>query len=1126
MENIKKLLELYLNRKLKNQAFILILNLLILFITSIIILVLIESTAYLIPDIKIKILNLILIIIGAFFLFLFLKFIIHKYNFWNNSAKQKLAEELIDKLPTKDRIINALQIYSKIDISDSYSDLTIKAINDTSKKINYLDIKKIKFISPLKKNYILSIIIIILTSLILISNQYSNAAYRLIHYNILYEKPLPFSLSINTENNKAIFKNDILKLNIKGKGELPNKIELNWLINNKIYRQEVDKLDSLYPYVFNEINSKMKIWAQYSNKPILWYNKYIITSDTLDVILKERPEIKELNITILPPDYTKIKAIEHNPGLIKIKALEGSLINIKAITNKILKKSEIVFSNNKIIDMDIKENNISSIFQISNNIEFEINCIDTQNNYSIPIKYSIIKVDDLKPYIAINTPKNNFKIEQDYTIPISIEVIDDFGIKNVFLNYYLAKPYYLNQDTTLNKKPIFISSSENKTTEYINHDWNLSNLNLGPGDEIFYWIEAYDNNDKTGPGIGKTETLRAYYPDLEELYFEVEKEQENVIDTFEDMNESIDELKEIYEEISQDILKEEIGLEQEQEANEMIEELKEISDKIETLDETIKAIEELSQKNDLINETLGEKIEQLQQMIRESLSPELMQALQELQKNITENDFQKSMEELNNLEFEMNDLEQQLDRMLELFEQIITEQKLDELTKKIEEMSNLQKNITEKIDENSLDPNINAMINKQDNNLDDIKKTMEETESLMKKEDASISEDIKNMRNGNIPIEMKKEMNEILTNESKNKKEMAQNSTNIENNINEMMQEMNSIVSSYKKKENLEMLTKYIRIIKNLLDMSYEQELIIKKSNTIKSKKDSNISIITSKQNILVQQYKNTFIQISELAKKSFHIKPETSKAFSQIFNNFSKTISAFEQGRITTAKKHQILSMEYINKTILLLIDAMEAMQSSGSASGYAEYMEAMQELSQGQQSLNQSMMSLLPMPGQNPNSQGMMEGLMQQQQQLMQQLQKLINENPSEVGEEQGGLGKALEDMEELIKDFEQNNISQESIDRGKKVYKKLLEHQKAMKTKGTDDNWESEQGNKKEVSKNNFLFELENKNDSELKELYKTLDGLEKNEKVSQENKTIIQEYLRILIQDKLNKKNEEE
>ena len=42
---------------------------------------------------------------------------------------------------------------------------------------------------------------------------------------------------------------------------------------------------------------------------------------------------------------------------------------------------------------------------------------------------------------------------------------------------------------------------------------------------------------------------------------------ENELDTFEDMNQSIDELKEIYEEISQDILKEETGWEQKKDKN-------------------------------------------------------------------------------------------------------------------------------------------------------------------------------------------------------------------------------------------------------------------------------------------------------------------------------------------------------------------------------------------------------------------------------------------------------------------------------------------------------------------------------------------------------------------------------
>ena len=68
----------------------------------------------------------------------------------------------------------------------------------------------------------------------------------------------------------------------------------------------------------------------------------------------------------------------------------------------------------------------------------------------------------------------------------------------------------------------------------------------------------------------------------------------------------------------------------------------------------------------------------------------------------------------------------------------------------------------------------------------------------------------------------------------------------------------------------------------------------------------------------------------------------------------------------------------------------------------------------------------SLLPMPfGQQPGSEGLMQSLMQQQKQLMQKLNDLMNEesknNPG--GNEQGGLGKALDDMNEIIKDFEIN-------------------------------------------------------------------------------------------------------
>ena len=156
--------------------------------------------------------NIILIISGISFTFLILKIIIHKYNFWNNSNNQQLAKELIHKISTKDSSINALQIYSELDIKNPYSDLTIKAIDDAENQIDFSEIKKIKMTFPIKNFYLLCIIIISFITLISISNEYYNAAYRMTHYNIFWNKPLPFNLSIQGKTNKTVFRNDMLKI--------------------------------------------------------------------------------------------------------------------------------------------------------------------------------------------------------------------------------------------------------------------------------------------------------------------------------------------------------------------------------------------------------------------------------------------------------------------------------------------------------------------------------------------------------------------------------------------------------------------------------------------------------------------------------------------------------------------------------------------------------------------------------------------------------------------------------------------------------------------------------------------------------------------------------------------------
>jgi len=96
MDYIKKFLDLYLTQKIKFNSFKLIINFFIYLIILIIIITEIEKTAYFEPYIKIKILNIILILSTFYFLFLIFKIIIHKYHLYNNSTYQNLATELIN----------------------------------------------------------------------------------------------------------------------------------------------------------------------------------------------------------------------------------------------------------------------------------------------------------------------------------------------------------------------------------------------------------------------------------------------------------------------------------------------------------------------------------------------------------------------------------------------------------------------------------------------------------------------------------------------------------------------------------------------------------------------------------------------------------------------------------------------------------------------------------------------------------------------------------------------------------------------------------------------------------------------------------------------------------------------
>ena len=233
----------------------------------------------------------------------------------------------------------------------------------------------------------------------------------------------------------------------------------------------------------------------------------------------------------------------------------------------------------------------------------------------------------------------------------------------------------------------------------------------------------------------------------------------------------------------------------------------------------------------------------------------------------------------------------------------------------------------------------------------------------------------------------------------------------------------------------------FISIINDLFIISNQQEKIMLESSGLKSSSPI-LQIINSKQNNINIELNNLMIQLVELSNKTFYIKPEINKAFGRARLSIIKSISNFEQKKINPGINYQKNTLTDINLATFLLIDALNEMQNSNSPSGFQQFMESLGELSQQQQGLNQKTMQLNQLG--LMSQQGLLNELQSRQEKLKEQLGDLLNENP---GQQNGGMNKASEDMEEVIQDFKNKNITKKTIERQQRILSRMLDNQKSL-------------------------------------------------------------------------------
>ena len=472
-----------------------------------------------------------------------------------------------------------------------------------------------------------------------------------------------------------------------------------------------------------------------------------------------------------------------------------------------------------------------------------------------------------------------------------------------------------------------------------------------------------------------------------------------------------------------------------------------------------------------------EKFNDFQNMLQDIMTPELMEAMKKMQEAMENMDPEKMAEALENFELNLEEFENQLDRYIDMFKMAQAEKQLNELSKMIENIVNKQIELDNYInDESSQLKTLTPKANKQKQRYDSFAKLLEQTADEISDISESTSDMLSSLNENPMMEETSQSLDEMKKEISNNNRNNASSSSKTtEKNCQTIKDEINRIQEEFINQEMQEITDNFIIIINNLLTISNQQEYIISSSKGIRSNSPM-IAKINNTQNNVSRQLDQIMDKLIILSNKTFFITPSINRAFGKSKSAIKNAMSNFEQKKITTGKKSQKEALQNINLTIQLLMEALNELKDSNSPSRIEQFMEAMQQMAEQQQALNQSTQKTMQMFGQGIPLSEILSELQSQQQKLKDQLGELQDQFGEDEGSEgsgpnEGPMEKIGEGMEEIIQNLENLDI-ESAIKQQKIVHQKMIDYKNSKTEKNLDKKRKSKKGGQFEYTGNKNL------------------------------------------------------
>ena len=964
-----------------------------------------------------------------------------------------------------DKLLNVLELAEMPDNKAYSQQLLMASIENKISTIKVLPFERAINVKMNNKYlfYLSFVITLFLTVYFIWPQIIKDGSQRLIHHSIFYAPAPPFNFILENDS-LTVEQGKDFNLNIRVEGKYVPKNVFVVIGSNKIILEHSSK--SKFSYILKNVNNSLdfKFTA----------DDYYSGSYKLNVL--PPPVITGFKVEIDVPQYTgENDFVLENTGDFTIPC--GS--NVKWTFNTANVDIVKILINDSIYNKVQKDaQQFFSSFRFLNSALYSINMQNSFIKTNQPIKYNVNVIPDLYPAINCEFITDTSQLGTYY---FKGTVNDDYGFNKLAFVYKTT-----NSADSLKTILLPINKGIKFQEYYFAFDFStLKDL----GNEIEYYFEVFDNDGVHGSKSSRS-TIKTYkIPSANEL----EKYRENANKNIEEKLKTSSKLS---EDIKRDIKKlQESLLNNKNNSWEQTKKLQDIVNKQNQLEQLIKELSfENKKKDNFVNtfseqaQQLIEKQKQIEDLLENIMDDEMKKLMEELKKLMDNFDKNK----LNNLAEQMKmsyeDLNKQLDRNIEMLKRLDIEEKTENISKELAQLSQEQAQLSEKTTDkkNLLDTLLNEQ-KQQEQKFDDLMKQYDE---LQKKND-ELKEpmDLKDFQ------QEKNEINNEFNNSQENLKQNSRKSAsgsqkknaNQMKNMSQKMQDMLNDSEMEQEGENAENLK---QIIDNLEKFSFDIEALMGHVGKVNYNDPSYIKNI-EKQKKLNSDFNIIKDSLSALANRSPMLGSEINSKIKNIQKLNDKTITNFDERNTGMAKTNEQFIMTNANDLALLLGEVLDQMQkqsqsqcSGGKCKKPGSGKPNMSQMKNLQKSLKSQMQSMIDelkkgdgkKDGKSMNEQiGKMISLQDKFNQMLNQLMQNGGLSPETT--------KMLKEIKTMVNDVEKDivnkNITPQTMLRQEQILTRLLEAEKSDHERETENKRESNEGKNNKISNPEQIFKYKGVN-----------------------------------------------